>query len=70
VVESLRQHWPSIEAVYNPVKPRRGAFELILVKEDGSEVAFWSGLKRGPPRREKFPNLDLLPELLNEVLNH
>lgn len=34
IVNALRQHWPELEAVYNPEKPRRGAFELLLVKED------------------------------------
>lgn len=70
VVERLRQRWPTIEAVYNPEKPRRGAFELVLITEDGSEVLIWSGLKRGPPRKEKFPNLDLVQDLLNEALNN
>jgi len=45
----------------NPMgKPRRGAFEITITLEDGEEVLLWSGLKRGPPRKEKFPDVQAL----------
>lgn len=69
VVQKLRQCWPSLEVVYNASTPRRGAFELQLLKEDDTGVVFWSGLKRGPPRKEKFPDLDTVQDLLSKALN-
>lgn len=39
--------------------PRRGAFEIsVLHKKDDTANAklIWSGLKKGPPRRQKFPD--------------
>ena len=50
-----------IEAKFNPRgKPKRGSFEIYLVDESGGETPIWSGLKRGPPRREKFPDHQIL----------
>lgn len=68
VVNALRQQWPQLEAVYNVEKPRRGAFELMLVTENKPDVLFWSGIKKGPPRKEKFPDLETIQNLLSEVL--
>uniref|UniRef100_A0A182UCG4 Selenoprotein H n=1 Tax=Anopheles melas TaxID=34690 RepID=A0A182UCG4_9DIPT len=37
-------------------KPRRGAFEISIAKsKDGDKVLVWSGLSKGPPRKDKFP---------------
>uniref|UniRef100_A0A182VJ53 Selenoprotein H n=1 Tax=Anopheles merus TaxID=30066 RepID=A0A182VJ53_ANOME len=37
-------------------KPRRGAFEISIAKtKDGEKVLVWSGLPKGPPRKDKFP---------------
>ncbi|KAH8240460.1 hypothetical protein KR038_008584, partial [Drosophila bunnanda] len=53
--------------------PRRGAFELSLVvarneKEEEKPVPLWSGLKRGPPRALKFPNVDEVYEQIVGIL--
>lgn len=69
VVDGLRQCWPELEAEYNPVKPRRGAFELQLVQEDKPDVILWSGIKKGPPRKEKFPDLETIQTILNKALS-
>lgn len=37
-------------------KPRRGAFEIQVEREDGKTCTVWTGLKIGPPRRLKFPD--------------
>lgn len=42
---------------------RRGSFEVTVSKEkDGSEDAalIWSGIKKGPPRKLKFPESSAL----------
>ena len=41
-------------------KPRRGAFEITIEREDGKSLILWTGLKLGPPRRLKFPEPDVL----------
>jgi len=33
----------------------------------GEEVLVWSGIKKGPPRKNKFPTLDVV---LKEIENH
>uniref|UniRef100_A0A182QAK2 Selenoprotein H n=1 Tax=Anopheles farauti TaxID=69004 RepID=A0A182QAK2_9DIPT len=47
--------------------PRRGAFEISIAKskDDEQKVLVWSGLKRGPPRKDKFPEAK---SLLEDVL--
>ncbi len=41
-------------------KPKRGSFEISVTTDDGEEVLVWSGIKRGPPRKEKFPDEETL----------
>ncbi len=41
-------------------KPARGSFEITVERDDGKKVLVWSGLKRGPPRKEKFPDSSVL----------
>ena len=41
-------------------KPRRGAFEITVEREDGKSFIVWTGLKLGPPRRLKFPDPNVL----------
>ena len=41
-------------------KPKRGSFEITVTTSDGVEVLVWSGIKKGPPRKEKFPDAELL----------
>lgn len=37
--------------------PKRGSFEIYISKNKLSEkVLLWSGLKKGPPRKDKFPS--------------
>uniref|UniRef100_A0A182PTD9 Selenoprotein H n=1 Tax=Anopheles epiroticus TaxID=199890 RepID=A0A182PTD9_9DIPT len=47
-------------------KPRRGAFEISIAKaKDGEKVLVWSGLPKGPPRKDKFPEAKAI---LDDVL--
>lgn len=37
--------------------PKRGSFEIYISKNKSSpKVLLWSGLKKGPPRKDKFPS--------------
>jgi hypothetical protein len=46
----------------------REAFEIHLLLENDEKVLIWSGLKRGPPRREKFPDADTLLQAAQKAL--
>ncbi|CAB1435595.1 unnamed protein product [Pleuronectes platessa] len=48
-------------------KPRRNSFEITL--QDGvKETSLWTGLKKGPPRKLKFPQPDVVVAALQEAL--
>jgi len=68
-VTALKPEYPQIEFSYNPTKPRRGAFEFVAVNKDGSEAVLWSGIKRGPPRKEKFPEPAKLLDIFKDHFN-
>lgn len=54
---------------YGP--PRRGAFEISVLhkKDDTSDATLvWSGLKRGPPRRLKFPETKDIIHLVTNAI--
>lgn len=53
--------------VNEDLTPRRGSFEISVKKSKSDEpVLVWSGIKKGPPRKEKFPEA---AEILQDVLN-
>lgn len=64
VVADLRQTFGEVEVEFNPSKPRRGSFEFTLVK-GGKETLIWTGVKKGPPRKMKFPET---PDLIIEEI--
>ena len=48
-----------LELLINSNKaPRRGSFEIVIKKDAESTdgVLIWSGIKKGPPRKDKFPD--------------
>lgn len=52
--------------------PRRGAFEITVSKKKGNSSdanLLWSGLKKGPPRRLKFPEADVLSDNMAKILS-
>jgi hypothetical protein len=53
-----------IDAKVSSEKPRKGAFNFVVKKADGEEVEVWNGLKKGPPRADKFPDADELVKLV------
>lgn len=67
MVEALRSDFGDFEATLNPDKPRRGAFEISVVLEDKKELV-WTGLKKGPPRKMKFPEPEAVAEEIKKLL--
>ncbi|XP_070205729.1 selenoprotein H-like, partial [Littorina saxatilis] len=57
----IRQKFENVKISLNPEKPRRGSFEVTLTPNSGkdSEV-IWTGLKKGPPRKLKFPESEVI----------
>ncbi|KAJ6652603.1 hypothetical protein lerEdw1_011255 [Lerista edwardsae] len=64
ISQALHQAFSDIVLQINPEKPRRNSFEVVLLKEDGTKVELWSGLKKGPPRKLKFPEPNKVVEML------
>uniref|UniRef100_A0A8D3BBS4 Selenoprotein H n=1 Tax=Scophthalmus maximus TaxID=52904 RepID=A0A8D3BBS4_SCOMX len=56
---------PGLTVILNPEKPRRNSFEITLL--DG-ETSLWTGIKKGPPRKLKFPQPDVVVTALQEAL--
>ena len=51
-------------------RPRRGAFEIEIHREDGKSSVVWTGLKQGPPRRLKFPEPNVLLNAVKKFLEN
>uniref|UniRef100_A0A8C0CNY5 Selenoprotein H n=1 Tax=Balaenoptera musculus TaxID=9771 RepID=A0A8C0CNY5_BALMU len=62
--QALRLEAPELPVKVNPTKPRRGSFEVTLLRPDGSSAELWTGIKKGPPRKLKFPEPQ---EVVNEL---
>uniref|UniRef100_A0A096MAH6 Selenoprotein H n=2 Tax=Poecilia formosa TaxID=48698 RepID=A0A096MAH6_POEFO len=58
---------PGLTVVLNPEKPRRNSFEVTLL-DGGKETSLWTGIKKGPPRKLKFPQPDSVVAALQEAL--
>ena len=57
-----------LQVTLNPEgKPKRGSFEIFLVKKE-KEALLWSGVEKGPPRKLKFPDSAKVVELTKEQL--
>lgn len=67
VREALAASHPKLLVVLNPQKPRRNSFEITLMEGD-KEVVLWSGIKKGPPRKLKFPDPAEVVSALKEAL--
>uniref|UniRef100_A0A8C4GYV4 Selenoprotein H n=1 Tax=Dicentrarchus labrax TaxID=13489 RepID=A0A8C4GYV4_DICLA len=65
VKSALLAAHPGLTVVLNPEKPRRKSFEITLL--DG-ETSLWTGIKKGPPGRLKFPQPDVVVAALQEAL--
>jgi hypothetical protein len=65
----LQGAYPDLEVLINQGKeqPRRGSFELELIFDEKS-IPLWSGIKKGPPRKEKFPEPAAVLDMVNKHL--
>jgi len=66
LTEALREEFGEVEATMNAKAPRRGTFEIVILKDDDSEVLLWSGHKKGPPRKNKFPDAQVIIDAIKE----
>lgn len=101
--QALRLEAPELPVKVNPAKPRRGSFEVTLLRPDGSSewgpgagrrawfgerkgwahgggdsnvassgpspgAELWTGIKKGPPRKLKFPEPQEVVEKLKKYL--
>jgi len=64
----LKEH-PDLQLDLNTSLPRKGSFELTVINSNGDETLLWSGIAKGPPRREKFPDADSLLGDLKKFLS-
>ncbi|KAH8280603.1 hypothetical protein KR018_012317, partial [Drosophila ironensis] len=54
---------------YGKQVPRDGAFEIGFSQNARTSVhEIWSGLDKGPPRRDKFPNFEVLVPDVQRIL--
>jgi len=61
--------FPQVKVIFNAKKPRRKSFEINLVTDASVDaVLLWSGLNRGPPRHDKFPEDQLVLETVKKYL--
>ncbi|KAG7230359.1 hypothetical protein INR49_024464 [Caranx melampygus] len=67
VKSALLAAHPDLNVVLNPEKPRRNSFEITLL-DGGKETTLWTGIKKGPPRKLKFPQPDTVVTALQEAL--
>lgn len=58
---------PGLTVVLNPEKPRRNSFEITLL-DGGKETSLWTGIKKGPPRKLKFPQPEDVVAALQKAL--
>ncbi|KAI1888195.1 hypothetical protein AGOR_G00182520 [Albula goreensis] len=64
---ALQEAHPDLKVQLNPQKPRRNSFEITLLGGE-KEVSLWSGIKKGPPRKLKFPEPTVVLSALEEAL--
>ncbi|XP_073828101.1 selenoprotein H [Musca autumnalis] len=54
---------------YGKQQPREGTFEIEFSQNARtSRHCLWSGMDKGPPRRDKFPNFDNLMPSIQKIL--
>lgn len=64
----LMKAFSDAKVLINDTKPRSKSFELTLIKENGEESLVWTGIKKGPPRKLKFPVNDELIEEIKKII--
>lgn len=59
----------SVELALNEQTPRRGAFEVSIYPKGiaDQKMEIWTGLKKGPPRKNKYPETS---KVVEDILNY
>lgn len=68
--DNLKTAFPQIQFNFllNPNgKPKRGSFEITF-KYLNKTTKLWSGLDKGPPRKDKFPDSQILIDQLKNLI--
>lgn len=70
MVALLQKSFPALEADLNPEKPRKGAFNISASVGGGSAepTLLWDGRSKGPPRKEKWPEDEMLVNKIKELI--
>uniref|UniRef100_A0A2K6SIM0 Selenoprotein H n=1 Tax=Saimiri boliviensis boliviensis TaxID=39432 RepID=A0A2K6SIM0_SAIBB len=66
--QALRLEALELPVKVNPAKPRRGSFKVTLLRPDRSSAELWTGIKKGPPCKLKFPEPQEVVEELKKYL--
>lgn len=45
-----------------------GSFEIFVIKDGKPKTQIWTGVSKGPPRKDKFPEAEALVEAVNSAL--
>jgi len=68
ITNGIREKFPDVEVELNASKPRSKSFEITVTFDDDESSLVWSGIKKGPPRKNKFPDLEVvLKEIENQM---
>jgi len=65
---AIKDVFEDLDVDLNPTAPRRGSFECTYVNDDEQSTVVWTGIKRGPPRKDKFPDPTIVVEKLQGFL--
>ncbi|CAH1232413.1 SELENOH [Branchiostoma lanceolatum] len=66
LAEALRAEFPAV--VVETAVGRSKSFECTVIKDDGKEMLVWTGIKKGPPRKLKFPEPSVVVKAINNDL--
>ncbi|KAL4843638.1 hypothetical protein H8958_018116 [Nasalis larvatus] len=67
--QALRLEAPELPGKVNPAEPRRGSFDVTQLCLEGSSVELWTGNKKGPSLKLKFPEPGEVVEALKKYLS-
>ncbi|ELT98806.1 hypothetical protein CAPTEDRAFT_101059, partial [Capitella teleta] len=69
LLAAIEEEFGDFISEINAEKPRRGSFEFTIVKKLDNSTCVWSGIKKGPPRKLKFPEASEVIEAIKAALD-
>jgi selenoprotein H len=69
---ALQAELPNLKINISPLKSPKGSFECFLIMDQTKDdkIVLWSGIKRGPPRKLKFPESADIEAILANLKKH